>query len=175
MSTIKRIALASAIGVSLLSSTAFAAVPTAMQASANKEGKIIRYQVDNKNVALKCREATFRVAAAAKRGSGKLKGAQLRSAIIEATSVTAKKYNLADRCMTPVYISNAASKATGIYSAKGPTLGLAKLGAAGGAASAAAGGIGLGTIALGAAGLIGIAAIASDSDDKPASGTSATN
>ena len=164
MSTIKRIALASAVGMSLLSSTSFAAVPAVMQGAANEEARVITVAVNVKKQTLQCREATLRIASAAKAKGGKLKGAVLRSAIMGATSVAAKKYNIEDRCVTPIYVSNAASKLTGIYPTKGTTLGLAKIGGAG--ASAASGGIGALGIAAGVLGLAAVATVVANNDDN---------
>jgi len=172
MSTIKRIALASAVSMSLLSSVSFAAVTGEMQGAANAQAQAITKAVNVAKATIQCRQATLRIASAAKAKGGKLRGAELRSAIMQATSVAARKYNIENRCVTPVYVANAASRLTGMYPATGKTLGLAKLGGAGGvagaAAAAATGGIGGGVYAL--AGLVGIAAIAaaanndSDSD-----------
>jgi len=175
MSTIKRIALASAVSLSLLSGTSFAAVPAAMQGAANEEARVITVAVNVKKQTLQCREATLRIGSAAKSKAGKLKGAVLRTAIMGATSAAAKKYNIEDRCVTPIYVSNAASKLTGIYPTKGTSFGLAKVGAIGAASTgAAAGGINPLLLAGGAVATLGlIAAVASDDDDdnSPASGT----
>ena len=174
MSTIKRIALASAVSASLLSSVSFAAVPGQMQGAANAQAQAITKAVNVSKATIQCKQATLRIASAAKAKAGKLKGAALRSAIMEATTAAAKKYGIEDRCITPFNVASAASRLTGMYPATGPTMGLAKLGGAGGlagAAGAAASGAGsaLGGIGgLGAlAGLVGIAAVAAalDSDD----------
>ena len=166
MSTIKRMALASAISMSLLSSVSFAAVSGQMQGAANAQAQAITKAVNVSKATIQCKQATLRIASAAKAQGGKLKGAELRSAIMEATSTAASKFGIEAGCVTPVNVASAASRLTGMYPASGPSMGLAKAGAASGAAGgAAAGGMGaLGVIG----GLVGIAAVAAalnDDDD----------
>ena len=156
MSSIKRIALASAVGMLLLSSVSFAAVSGEMQNAANAQAQAITKAVNISKATIQCKQATLRIASAAKAKGGKLKGAELRSAVMEATSTAAIKFDIEEGCVTPVYVANAASRLTGIYATKGPIMGLAKAGAA--ATAPASGGMGSGIGIL--AGLVGLAAIA---------------
>ena len=178
MSTIKRIALASAVSASLLSSASFAAAPGQMQGAANAQAQAITKAVNVSKATIQCKQATLRIASAAKAKAGKLKGAELRSAIMEATTAAATKFGIANGCVTPVNVASAASRLTGMYPATGPTMGLAKAGGAGamagaasgaaGAVASAAGGISKVKILAGVAGVIGIAAILANDDDPDA-------
>ena len=161
MSTIKRMALASAISMSLLSSVSFAAVSGQMQGAANAQAQAITKAVNVSKATIQCKQATLRIASAAKAQGGKLKGAELRSAIMEATTTAASKFGIEAGCVTPVNVASAASRLTGMYPASGPSMGLAKAGAAGGAA---AGGSGVGALGI-LGGLVGIAAVAAALDD----------
>lgn len=168
MSTIKRMALASAVSMSLLSSVSFAAVSGEMQGAANAQAQAITKAVNVSKATIQCKQATLRIASAAKAKGGKLKGAELRTSIMEATSNAASKFGIEAGCITPSNVASAASRLTGMYPATGPSMGLAKASGAAAAVSGAASGLG-GMGGLGAlAGLVGIAAvvaIANDDDD----------
>lgn len=167
MSKINKIALTSLVGMSLLSSVAFAA-PQAMQNAANNETKMITNGVNN-GATESCPVATMRIASAAKGANTNLKGAELRVAIIDATSTAAKAYKIqGPSCVSDVLVSDAASKLTGMQAAGGPAMGMAKAGgAAGGLAAAGLGGVGVGTVVGGL--LLGGAVLAAVNDDDDAS------
>ena len=123
------------------------AVSGEMQGAANSQAKAITKAVNVSKASISCKQATFRIASAAKAKSGKLKGAELRSAIMEATANAANKFGIDVGCVTPVNVAGAASRLTGMYPASGPTMGLAKAGGLAGAAGAAgspAGGFSIG-------------------------------
>ena len=161
MSTIKRIALASAVSMTMLSSISFAAVSGQMQGAANAQAQAITKAVNVSNASIQCKQATLRIASAAKAKAGNVKGAALRTSIMEATSNAATKFGIAADCVTPVNVAKAASQLTGMYPATGPTMGLAKAGAASGTTTGMGG---MGALA-GIAGLVGIAAVIASSDD----------
>ena len=139
MSKINKVALTSLLGMSLLSSAAFAAAPQAMQNAANNETKMITNSVNN-GATESCPVATMRIASAAKGANTDLEGADLRVAIIDATSTAAKAYKIqGPSCVSDVLVSDAASKLTGMQAAGGPAMGMAKAGGGAGAATVVGG------------------------------------
>lgn len=108
----------------------------AMLGAAHGEAETIT-RAANSNELIKCRQATWQIASAAKKESGKLKGNQLRSAIFEATKVAVEKFGIGDGCVNQERINKAASILANTY----PSLPAA---AAAGAGAVGGGGIDFG-------------------------------
>lgn len=169
MGTMKKIALTSAIGMSLAAGAAFAAPSAKMQGAADAKAKEIRVAVNN-GAALVCNQENLKIAKAAVAEKGNAKGAELNAQVRDAVFAASQKYNLVADCMPLTLAQESSNIVTGMNSAKAGVLGKAPLAGAG-ALGGLFGGAGIASALVPLAVLGGVAAVASsDSDNKCASG-----
>lgn len=163
MGTMTKIAITSAIGLSIVASTAMAAAPADMQKRVDTRFTQITTRLNTTDDQMTCRTMAVELAKAGARGA-KQKGAELNRSLTEAITTTSEKNNF-EECLTVVYAGNAASAVSGVSTSTAGVLGKAPvLGGLG--AAAAASGVSVGAIAAGALALGGIAAVANSDNDK---------
>lgn len=167
MGTMKKIALTSAIGLTLLSGAALAAAPQGMQSAADSKAKEISTAV-NSGVELSCKDASLRISKAAVSKKNKLQGVQLNAAVRDATHLAAVRNGIAGDCVTVTLASETSNIVTGIGPQKAAVIGKAGGAGAVGGLAGLLGGAGVASALVPLAVLGGIAAVAS-SDNDPVS------